>query len=86
MLKLLRRANHTTPPDMETTGDWQRIYSSQKVVHAEIVKGVLDQHGIAAVLLNKQDSNYLIGFYEVHVQARHRAQAEEIIRNEISFR
>lgn len=66
--------------------EWVRIFSSQNAVHAEIVKGVLMERGINVVLQNKQDSNYLIGFYEIHVPHSQLAEAEDILKNEISFR
>ena len=63
---------------------WVKIYTSQQFIKAEIVRQVLIEHGIDAVLLNKQDSSYKFGFVEVHIHPQNFDQAIEIIiQNEL---
>ncbi|WP_226390022.1 putative signal transducing protein [Penaeicola halotolerans] len=65
--------------------NWQSVFTSPSSVHAEIVKGVLESHGIAAVLVNKQDSFYKLGYLEVHVSQEQVMLALKIVENEITF-
>lgn len=52
---------------------------------AEIVKAVLDDIGLSPVIVNKQDSAYQFGFYEVHVAPENVIRAIKIINEEIRF-
>lgn len=70
---------------------WIRIYTSAKPLQAEIVKSALQENGINAVLLNKQDSSYnLFGICEIYVpdadvpQAVLIINAEELNKEDIS--
>jgi hypothetical protein len=48
--------------------NWVRIYKSTNFYQSEIVKQMLLQHHIEAVLMNKQDSSYpIFGDVEVYV-------------------
>jgi hypothetical protein len=48
--------------------NWVKIYKSTNFYQSEIVKQMLIQHAIEAVLLNKQDSSYRnFGNVEVYV-------------------
>ena len=65
---------------------WQKVFESDSAVRAEIVKGVLEENGITALILNKKDSVYQIhGNYEVMVSSSETIQAINIINNEITF-
>jgi hypothetical protein len=55
------------------------------MVRSEIVKGVLGEHDIEAVVINKKDSSYHFGFYEISVPQEKVLQALKIIRDEIRF-
>ncbi|MFI5157525.1 MAG: putative signal transducing protein [Sphingobacteriales bacterium] len=60
--------------------NWVKIYKSTNFYQAEIVKQMLIQHSIAAVLLNKQDSSYrTFGNVEVYVHQEDFDQAIELL-------
>ncbi|RPA69868.1 hypothetical protein EF405_00825 [Cyclobacteriaceae bacterium YHN15] len=66
--------------------NWKKVYEDGSPVRAEIVKGVLEDCGIKAVILNKKESVYQIhGQYEVMVSVTEALKAINIIKNEISF-
>ncbi|MCF6352753.1 MAG: DUF2007 domain-containing protein [Cyclobacteriaceae bacterium] len=53
---------------------------------AEIVKDILDQKEINAIILNKKDSAYhIFGQLEVHVKAESVINALKIIEDDIKF-
>lgn len=64
---------------------WVKVYSSQNQVRAEIVKSVLSDNDMPAVLVDKKDRNYLFGYYEVLVKAEHVIRALKLIQDDISF-
>ena len=47
--------------------NWVKVFETRNVFKAELLKNELLTHEIMAVVMNKQDSNYLIGYYEVQV-------------------
>ncbi|GAA0530662.1 putative signal transducing protein [Chitinophaga japonensis] len=62
--------------------DWIKVFATDRPFEAEIVKGLLLENGINAVLLNRQDSSYvqaLPGLAEVYVHVSQQAQALELI-------
>lgn len=60
--------------------NWVKIYKSTNFYQSEIVKQMLLQHNIAAVLLNKQDSSYRsFGNVEVYVHQEDFDQAIELL-------
>lgn len=61
--------------------DWVSIYSSHKQQNAEIVKGILTHNDIYSVVLNKQDSFYKFGDYEVFVKREDVVKAKYILQN-----
>jgi hypothetical protein len=66
--------------------NWKKVYEDGSPVKAEIVKGVLEDCGIQAVILNKKESVYQIhGQYEVMVPLSETLRAINIVKNEISF-
>jgi len=66
--------------------DWQKVFETDSAIRAEIVKGVLEENGITAIILNKKESVYQIhGNYEVMVSTSETIQAINIINNEITF-
>ncbi|PSL26585.1 putative signal transducing protein [Dyadobacter jiangsuensis] len=63
--------------------NWAKAYQSGQAIRAEIAREILDQNGIGAVIVNKQDSNYpIFGNFEVHVPAADLATAQTILTNE----
>jgi hypothetical protein len=66
--------------------NWIKVFESEMQVRAEIVKGVLEEHGIQSVVLNKQETVYKIfGTYQVLVQRENSILASTIVQNEITF-
>ncbi|SEF77628.1 putative signal transducing protein [Algoriphagus boritolerans] len=65
---------------------WIKVFEDQNQIRAEIVKGVLEENGIAAVLMNKKETAYqVLGTYEVLVSQGDVIAAMQLIQNEISF-
>jgi hypothetical protein len=62
--------------------NWQKIYSSQMEHKVEILKAVLENEGIACVIVNKKDSLYLFGELELYVNAENVIGAKHIINKE----
>ena len=62
--------------------NWERVYSSTFEHKVGIVKAVLADNGIEAVVVNKKDSFYLFGEIELHVQAENVIKAIKIIEKE----
>jgi len=58
---------------------WNSAFSSQQLHLATMVVTILEDRGINAVLINKRDSNYPIGWYEVHVQFTQLLEAKHFI-------
>ncbi len=47
---------------------WFKLYSTKNYLEATIIKGKLEENNIQAVILNRQDSSYLvIGEVEIYV-------------------
>jgi len=67
--------------------DWTTVYKSPIFSRAEIVKGVLIEHGIDAVIINKKDTTVHIdhGLVEVLVHRNHVLNAMKIINGKITF-
>ena len=60
--------------------NWVKIYKSTNFYQSEIVKQMLLQHNIEAVLLNKQDSSYRsFGNVEVYVHQEDFDHAIELL-------
>ena len=64
---------------------WAKVFKTPLQYRAEIVKAVLLDNDLPAVVVDKKDSNYRIGDYEVHVAADNVLMAIKIIQNDISF-
>lgn len=58
---------------------WIKIFTSSDFYRSEIVKQVLIEHDIDAVLLNKQLSGYNIGAVEVYIHQEDFSKAVEIM-------
>jgi hypothetical protein len=59
--------------------NWIRVYSSRHLWQAEIKKSVLADNDISSVIINKQDSAYLIGEYELYVSVKDAFMANQIL-------
>jgi hypothetical protein len=66
--------------------NWVKVYDTKQMIRAEIAREILEQNGIAAVIVNKQDSVYpMLGQCEVHVPLADFVQAQTILSNEDSL-
>jgi hypothetical protein len=65
--------------------NWLKVFDTPFGHQAELVQGYLEQQGITAVIINKQDSIYHFGKHELYVPLKDSIIAETIIANEISF-
>lgn len=65
--------------------NWQTVYRTGVPHQAEIVKDLLMNEGIMALVLNLQDHSYKIGQLEVKVNPDSVIRALKIINEQISF-
>jgi hypothetical protein len=61
--------------------NWVCIYSTNISYKAEIAKELLMENDIDAVVINKQDSNYLFGSLEVYVERDNAVRGKHLLRN-----
>ncbi|PWV53960.1 DUF2007 domain-containing protein [Chitinophaga sp. S165] len=62
--------------------DWVKIYYTNQLFRAEIIKGMLEENGINVVLINRQDSSYLValpGMVELFVHNSQEADARQLL-------
>ncbi|MCU0401329.1 MAG: DUF2007 domain-containing protein [Algoriphagus sp.] len=66
--------------------NWIKVFEDQNQIRAEIVKGVLEEKGVPAVVLNKKETVYqLNGTYQVLVPNDQAIHALQMIQDEIEF-
>lgn len=66
--------------------NWVKVFETGEQIRAEIVKGVLEENEINAVVLNKKETVYQIfGTYQVLVLKQDILLATNIVQNEITF-
>ena len=66
--------------------NWTKVFEDQNQIRVEIVKGVLEDKGVVALVLNKKESVYqVIGTYEVLVPTDQTLYALQLIQHEITF-
>lgn len=65
--------------------DWQTVFRDTLEYRAEIVKAVLEDQDMNPVLLNKKDSAYQLGFFEIKVAPEYVIQALKLINDDIKF-
>ncbi|WP_109833193.1 DUF2007 domain-containing protein [Reichenbachiella versicolor] len=65
--------------------DWQKVFDDKMEYRAEIVVAVLEDSGLQPVMINKQDTSYQFGHFEVHVPADNVIRAIKIIKDDINF-
>ncbi|MCD4790305.1 MAG: DUF2007 domain-containing protein [Bacteroidales bacterium] len=59
--------------------NWVKIFSTSENYKAEILKGLLLENNIEAVIINKKDSAYLFGELELYVRMDNVLKAKRII-------
>ncbi|MEQ8414906.1 MAG: putative signal transducing protein [Imperialibacter sp.] len=65
--------------------NWQKVYTTNQQHKAEIVKAVLEENDISAVVVSKKDSLYQLGNYEVYVSSENVLSAVKMINDDIHF-
>ncbi|ANQ50077.1 DUF2007 domain-containing protein [Flammeovirga yaeyamensis] len=66
---------------------WVKVYSTDQVYKAEIVKSTLEDRGVPAVILDKRDSSYNdFGLREVMVDESKKEEAETIIKQDVELK
>lgn len=61
--------------------NWVNVYKTGRLIDAELVRTILIDHGIDAVVVNKIDSSILFGEAIVYCQPNNVIEAKEIIKN-----
>lgn len=64
---------------------WEKVYETNTAHQAEIVKDILLENEISALVVNKKDSAYLLGHFEVMVPREEILNSIRIINEQISF-
>ncbi len=65
--------------------DWKVVYENPNEVRISIVKAVLEDYEIPTVIMNKKDSAYRFGSYQVYVNQENLIKAIRIIQHELEF-
>lgn len=61
--------------------DWQNVFSTKQAYQAYIIKDLLKDHDIEAVVIDKQDSFYVtVGEIEVYVEAENVINAKHLVK------
>jgi len=58
---------------------WVRLFITANPMQGEITKQMLEEHGVSAVMMNKQDSSYRFGQVELYVHESEEALAKGLI-------
>ncbi|MEI6123761.1 MAG: DUF2007 domain-containing protein [Bacteroidota bacterium] len=59
--------------------EWVKIFETTKGYEIEIIKGMLFENEIGAVIINKKDSTYLFGEFELYVTRQNIMKAKTLI-------
>lgn len=61
--------------------NWTPIFVTSQLYRAEIIKGMLCDNGIEAIIMNQKDSSFEIGDVTVMVNNEEKEKAAEIIKS-----
>ena len=66
--------------------NWESVMNTKNSARAEIARGLLEQNGINAVILDKKDSSYsnIFGYADVMVPSEYVEAAKALLANEVS--
>lgn len=60
--------------------DWQLVYKTDNTITANIIKGMLMENDVDAVIMNKQDSAYkVLGYLEIMVPTHQWEKAKDLL-------
>lgn len=65
--------------------DWQKLIQVDTSYRADIIKGLLLENSIDAIVINKKDSSYQIGYFDIMVRNEDFLKATHIINNPSEF-
>jgi hypothetical protein len=61
--------------------DWVLIYTTTDQLRIEMLRQVLDDSGVEAVIMNKKDRSYLLGDHELYVNRDSVIKAKSVIKD-----
>ncbi len=62
--------------------DWKKKYSNTSLAYVSMVEGILNEQGIPAKMLNRQDSSYVfLGEMELFVPSEFEVIAKELVNS-----
>ena len=61
--------------------DWVVIFETGQLYRAELVKSLLNDNNVEAVILNQKDSSFKLGAIEVMVKKADKGKAAAIIKS-----
>jgi hypothetical protein len=64
---------------MEKLDNWVHVFSANNMASAQITAGMLKENGIECSILNKQDSEFLIGSVDLYVETQNEAKARQLL-------
>lgn len=66
--------------------NWAKVFEDQNQIRVELVRGILEDKGLTAFIINKKESVYQVfGTYELMVPADQTLSALQLIQHEIRF-
>jgi hypothetical protein len=65
--------------------NWKTIYKTDKLYQAQIVKDYLQDKELQPIIVDKKDSAYQLGFYEIVVTVNEVMRAIKLIEDDIKF-
>jgi len=65
--------------------NWKKVFTTNQQHKAEIVKAILEENDVPAVVVSKKDSLYQLGNYEVHVSNEDILNALKTIDDDVHF-
>jgi putative signal transducing protein len=64
---------------------WFKLYSTKNYLEANMIKGLLEENNIKTIILNMQDSSYLVfGDIELYVPVFFKDIAQHLLNNALS--
>jgi hypothetical protein len=65
--------------------NWKTVFKTDKLYQAQIVKDYLQDKELNAIIVDKKDSAYLLGYYEIAVTVDEVMWAIKLIEDDIKF-
>ena len=58
---------------------WLKIHTADEEYQGQIIKGLLENHGLHPVLMDKKDDEFRIGVVEIYIAPEEAEQAKTIM-------